>query len=461
MENGVIKTLFVILGLFAFCSIFSQIYTYVNEQYKTETAMIYSSADTVTFKGVYIRDESVIKKYYTGVMSYPVSDGSKVANGSVIAYVYADESDIELNRRIEELNNEIELLESAQNPGTVLTAQPDFIASLIGEEYRTVTTMIAKKDLSDLKKHRDKLLTLMSIYQIAVNQEDGYDDRITQLQAEVADLERQRKNYTATVKSPDSGYFVSYTDGYENILKVDNVSNVTAELIKDVIANERQMREERSANEIGKLVNGYNWKIAGIIDNSDSVYNAGDEVKLTFASTPDNITAVIESLQPTENENEWVVILRCEEMTYDLVQTRVERVSMTLNDFEGIRVPREAIRFNQNNEKGCYVLWGQRVLFKKIDPIYEDDTFILSRITSDEDYVCVYDDVIIEGVDTAAYIAAQGGITENDDDEEEENEIYSVTSASESTEAAASEPDVTDTGTETDPDDGEGEDQHE
>lgn len=129
------------------------------------------------------------------------------------------------------------------------------------------------------------------------------------------------------------------------------------------------MRAGRSKNEIGKLIKGYNWKIAGIIDNSDSVYNPGDSVKLSFASTPDTVTAVIESLEPTDDPSEWVLILRCDEMTYDLVQKRVERVEMTLNDFEGIRVPREALRFNKNNEKGCYVLWGQRVLFKKVDTI--------------------------------------------------------------------------------------------
>ncbi len=435
MGNGVMRVLFGLLALFILITVGYQGYNSVREEYETETAVIYSSADKVSFRGVYIRNESVIRSSYTGVLSYPVSDGSKVANGSVVAYVYEDESDIEINRRIKELSDEIELLKAAQNPGTVLIADPPFISSRISEKYQTVATLIAKNDISEIKSCKDELLTLMCIYQISVKQENGYDDRIAELELRTDELAKSRKAYKAAITSSDSGYFVSYTDGYESKLRLDDSSEITAEVIKDVIANEKSMRASRSKDEIGKLVKGYDWKIAGIIDNSDSVYNPGDKVKLSFASTPDTVTATIESLEPTENPEEWVLILRCDEMTFDLVQKRSERVEMTLNDFEGIKVPREALRFNKNNEKGCYVLWGQRVLFKKVDPIFEDENYTLSRITSDEEYVCVYDDIIIKGVDTAAYMAnSDEVVTGTDTDEEDEDiEIYSQTSVSEET----------------------------
>lgn len=84
-------------------------------------------------------------------------------------------------------------------------------------------------------------------------------------------------------------------------------------------------------------------------------------------------------------------------MTYNLVQRRAERVEIILNDYKGIKVPRSAIRFDKNNEKGVYILLGQRIAFKKINPIYECDEYILSQITSDSSYISVYDDIIVEG----------------------------------------------------------------
>lgn len=433
MGNGIMRFLLVLLALFILCSVSSQIYTSVREEYKTETAVIYSSADKVSFRGVYIRNETAIRKSYSGVLSFPVTDGSKVANGSVVAYVYDSVADIDINRRLNEINEEISLIQAAQNPGTVLTVNPSFVSNLIGEKYQTVSTLLAKKDISDIKAQRDDLLTLMSVYQISIKQETNYDSRIAELQAQAEKLAKSQKNWKEVVESPDAGYFVSYTDGYEGILSLDNADSITAEQIKQVIAGEKSIGESRGNNEIGKLIKGYNWKIAGIINNSDSVYNPGDSVKLSFASTPDTVTAVIEILEPTDDPNEWILVLRCDEMTYDLVQKRVERVEMTLNDFEGIRVSRDALRFNKDNEKGCYVLWGQRVLFKKVDPVFEDEDYILSRITSDENFVCVYDDVIIKGVDTAAFMANTIGTDDDDDsgggDESEKFEKYSQTAS--------------------------------
>ncbi len=432
MENSVLRFIFLLLVGCIILSISSQIYSSVNEKYTIETAVIHSSADRISFKGVYIRNEAVIKRNYSGVLSYTVEDGSKVANGSVIAYVYRNASDIETNRHIREIADEIELLNSAQNPGTVLTAKPDFISSLIGEQYQAITTRIAKKDISDIKSHRDSLLTLMSIYRISVNQEENYDSRIAELNLKMDELTASRQSYTSAITSPDSGYFVSYTDGYENILRLDDNSTVTPETIKDIIANEKNVRASRSKSEIGKLVYGYDWKIAGIIDNSDSVYNPGDAVKLSFASTPDTVNAVIEFLEPTDNPDEWLMILKCDELTFDLAQKRVERVEMTLNDFEGIKVPKEALRFNKNNEKGCYVLWGQRVLFKKVEPIFESESYILSKIISDEEYICVYDDIIIEGVDTESFMANSNEIADSEEEENsEEIQIYSQAAVSE------------------------------
>lgn len=433
MGNNLVKFLFALLIILVVVVISSGIYNAVNEPYKTETAVIYSSADKVSFKGVYIRDESVISQYYTGVLSYPCEDGSKVANGSVVAYVYESESDIETNRKIEALTAEIKLLEAAQNPGTVQTADPAFISDLISERYQSVSTLLAKKNVSEIKPQRDNLLTLMSIYQISVGEEKGYDERIASLAAQAADLRVIRRDPKSVITSNDAGYFVSCTDGYEGKLRMDDTSGIDAALIKDVIENAQTVRENRSKSEIGKLIKGYNWKIAGIINNSDSVYNPGDAVKLAFASTPDTVNAVIEDLKPTDDPEEWILILRCDEMTFDLVQKRTERVEMTLNDFEGIRVPREALRFNKNNEKGCYVLWGQRVLFKKVDTVFEDENYILSRISSDNDYVAVYDDIIIKGVDTAAFMANSDEIVTEAPKDEDEIKYY-TTAATEETE---------------------------
>ena len=45
-------------------------------------------------------------------------------------------------------------------------------------------------------------------------------------------------------------------------------------------------------------------------------------------------------------------------------------------------------------------------MFRKLDVIFECDEYLLSRITSESGYVSIYDEIITEGVDTMAYLAA-------------------------------------------------------
>ena len=200
MGNRLITLLFLIVSTLMIVVISHQAFNKVNKQYDIEVAQEYSSADTVTFKGVFIRDEEVIDQSYSGVLSYSVTDGGKVAKDSVVAYVYNSENEIEINRRIETYENEIELLNAAQNPGTVQTAQPDFISSLISEEYQTITAMLAKGEIADLKSHRDNLFTLMCIYQIAIGREENYDERIAELSAREAQLRRQKRFHLLRVR---------------------------------------------------------------------------------------------------------------------------------------------------------------------------------------------------------------------------------------------------------------------
>ncbi len=429
MNTVTVRILVFFLSLFIMITVFSQIGMQFGDDYVTETAVIYSSAEKVAFQGVYIRNETVITARANGVLSYTCPDGSKVANGSVVAYTYGSENDILVNRRIEKLREETELLESAQNPGTTDVAQAENIASLIDEQYQTIAFLIAENDLDSLAKERSKLQELMDIYQIVVNEAEDYNSTIDSINARIDDLSKSQKQPTGTVVTDKSGYFISSTDGFENKLSPDTADTLTAEDIRSIIDESRKSAGGNSGKAVGKIVNGYEWKMAGIVDPRVTDFRVGSEVTVKFASTPDTVTAVIDGITETDRPNESILILSCDELTFNLVQRRSERVEIILNDHEGIRIPRDAIRFDKNNEKGVYILLGQKISFKKIDPIYECDEYILSRITSDTSYISVYDDIITEGE-----ISDDLYVPETDNTNEEEENAVPESTADDSTE---------------------------
>ncbi len=391
------KVLVLILSVFMLVTVFHQFVQIFEDDYTTETATVYSSAEKVTFNGVYIRNETVVSGGKSGVLSYPSSDGSKVAKDSVVAYVYKSANDIYINQQIESLKNEVEILKKEQSPGTTVVAQPEFISSLIDEKYRTITTLAARNDLSSLRSESDDFQMLTGIYQIVIGEETDYNDRIEQLEKQIKLLEAKQNNPIDIITVPNSGYFISYVDGYEDILSTDKLSSITADDIKEVIKNDGYNAAKVSKKAVGKIVDDYEWDLVGIVNPKDASFNPGKEVKVKLSSTPDLLTAKITDVIETDDPEECVIVLSCEKLNFNLVQYRTERVEIILDDFNGIKVPREAVRFNKNNEKGVYVLLGQRIAFKKVDVIYECDEYLLSAITSDTSYISVYEDIILSG----------------------------------------------------------------
>ena len=378
-------------------TVFHQFVQVFEDDYTTETATVYSSAEKVTFNGVYVRNETIVSGGKNGVLSYPSSDGSKVAKDSVVAYVYRSANDIYINQQIENLKNEVEILKKEQSPGTTVVAQPEFISSLIDEKYRTITTLAARNDLSSLRSESNDFQMLTGIYQIVIGEETDYNDRIEQLEKQIKLLEAKQNNPIDIITVPNSGYFISYVDGYEDILSTDKLSSITADDIKEVIKNDGYNAAKVSKKAVGKIVDDYEWDLVGIVNPKDASFNPGKEVKVKLSSTPDLLTAKITDVIETDDPEECVIVLSCEKLNFNLVQYRTERVEIILDDFNGIKVPREAVRFNKNNEKGVYVLLGQRIAFKKVDVIYECDEYLLSAITSDTGYISVYEDIILSG----------------------------------------------------------------
>lgn len=397
MDTITAKILVFLLSVFVLIIVAHQVTLLFDDSYETETATLYSSAEKVSFKGIYVRNETVVKSSTNGVLSYPELDGNKIAKDSVVAYVYKSAEDIYINQRIEALNQEVELLEKEQNPGTTAVVRPEFISALIEEKYQTITSLIARNDLSQLAEERKNFQSLLGIYQIIIGEETDYSDRIDRLSKEIEELEKKKSQPIDVITVSDSGYFISYADGYENVLSPDKLSGITVDKVKEIIESDGYDSSKVSKNAVGKIVNGYEWKLIGLINENDAFFRTGQDVTVKLSSTPDTVNAVIEDIIESEDSKESIIVLSCEKLNYNLVQCRTERVELILNDYSGIKVPREAIRFNKNNEKGVYILQGQKIAFKKLDVIYECDDYLLSKVNSDTGYISVYDDIITSG----------------------------------------------------------------
>jgi hypothetical protein len=145
-------------------------------------------------------------------------------------------------------------------------------------------------------------------------------------------------------------------------------------------------------------------------------YQVDDTVTLKLVNSGVTADAVITDLRTEGDPSKTLVVLYCSYMTSDFVKNRTERVEMIKGSYEGIQVPRSAIRFKEVEEtstnvltgeetvtkvnyRGVYVMDGEQVVFRKLDVIYEGDDYVLSSLNAGSGYLLLYDSIIVEGID--------------------------------------------------------------
>ena len=418
MNEITTRILKALLLLFAVVMVFSIVYHLLFQGYRTENAIYYEVSDASVFQGVYIRDESVERYSGQGYVRYCVSDGAKLGVGSVIAEIYEDEKQIDLRRRVAEKQAELQILTKIENPGTSESAQPNHLASLIAEQYRTLVQQRERGDYSTLRDSKQEMTVLMSTYEKITNPSLNLKSRITELKDEIAILQSQETEPLHTVRASRSAYFVSFTDGYEDTLTVDGITRLTPEQLA-AVSDEGSGTGGSGDDAIGKLIDGYAWYIAGVFDNTKLRLSEGDTASVRLESLGRKLTVTVESLISAGDITRTQAVFRCEQLTHEVVQHRTERVEILRKTVAGIKVPRSAIRFREleetvknkdgttytqtTNYMGVYVRIGETAEFRKLDIVYEDENFYLSSLSAGKGYVALYDDIIVKGV------AADGG----------------------------------------------------
>ena len=394
MNSITVKVLGVALSVFILIMVGSQIAFKINDSHDTEEAVLYTVNENITFKGMFIRDEKVIKYNNTtgGVVNYLYEDGSKISEESDIAKVYSNQDQIYYRNRLSRLKKVLSDLRRAQSPGTTNYVQAETLRSKIEGYYLNVTNLIHEKNYSSLTSESDDLLYTMNIYNIVTGNEDNFKSAIKQIKSEINELKIKIEDPLDSIKSNGSGYFVKSVDGYESSVSYDDLENMSTDELKKLFDKEPVVPE----NAVGYLMKNYQWKFMGIIKNTNK-FLINDGLSIRFNSSNKVYDVTVDSIKSIDGTDTSIVILSCNELDETVLENRFDNAELIFDEYTGVKVPREAIRF-QGQQKGTYVMLGQQIIFKKIDVIYEGDDYVLSKNTSDDSYLLLYDQILLEGV---------------------------------------------------------------
>jgi hypothetical protein len=130
----------------------------------------------------------------------------------------------------------------------------------------------------------------------------------------------------------------------------------------------------------GRLATGFEWRFAAAVPTKYAgLLKEGTPITLRF--TGDYIGEVtVNVLRIGEDENgESLAVFSSSTRISDLLGLRYQNADIVFSTYEGVRVPKEALRINEAGETGVYCLVAMQAKFVKTEQIYETDHYYIVK----------------------------------------------------------------------------------
>jgi len=316
-----------VLFLAVACYIGVYAYNAVVNAYETTDAVRYSIEETLPAQGFIVRTETILTEGGSAVLPI-VSEGEKVASGQVIAVEYLSNDALELASEIRSLRLKIAQMDSfrGNSDSAGLGAVLELSAAVNSHDFRRLDELTLNIEASIFSLETDT----------------------SSLQELLEELE-SRYVGTRNITSHSSGTFSHIIDGFEHISPslLHNISPADLNLLFDT---------PLSTYGTGKLITEFKWYYAAIMDFDDASQLSTGQTKTVqfFGAYNAEIDMLVESIGRRE-DGLCVVLFSSDRGVHDIAPLRSLRADIIVGVVTGIRVPKEAIHLDEENNTFIYL----------------------------------------------------------------------------------------------------------
>lgn len=351
---------------------------------RTAPAVYISLTESALAPGIVVRNEHLISSgdQYLSVVA---ENGALLASGDTIAVAYSSEEALARASQIREL-------EIKQRYIMSVLSDVDTTENLSKREdsiQASVTELAAAAARGEADRLTAAALSLGSLVMDNLNIETTEVD-LRLITEELKKLRQVSSRDTVAITASFSGLFSAAPDGYE-ILSPDSFIGVGPRTIRELIAEPQGLTDEVR----GKLVSPYEWFFVSVMpqDGAERLI-VGNFATLDFgrySSTP--LTATVISISPAE-DGECAVVFRCTEAPGEMLSVRRATAEVIFATRDGIRVPREAVRTDDNGSY-VYTLTGLQAEKKYITVAWETEEYFLVTPPQNADSLRVGNEIIL------------------------------------------------------------------
>lgn len=390
------KRIFHVVGLLALALvsvyIIVQCFVIFRRSYKTETAIKYTLAESITLDGVVAFDSVDVAG--SGDLGYLVQDGERVTNGTVVAEVYTDDSQGLQRERLDRLERTITLLTKSQNSTgsdlSVLTNQTK-------QALYNLLDKINTAQYSGITDAEDTFLLAQNRLQVSTGQTAGFADTIAALRVEYDSIKAQL-DALQTITATTNGYFSSTAASPAIAADRQALDDADPATLQKMLADGFPAA---ATDRAGQITTGFSWKFYAVCDlDTAARFDNISSVKISVPgkqNTP--LSAAVEEVTPDKDNGLAKIVLQCQTINAEVLSFGQETAQIDLKTYEGIRIDKEALHI-VDGQRGVYVKYGNLQRFLKITTLYENDSYILipenGKIGTDNE-VRLYDEIIVQG----------------------------------------------------------------
>lgn len=390
--------------------VFLQLMLNVSVNLDCETATYASITDRAELEAFLFRDELVVPSSSAGTNCCLAEDGEKVRYGESIVVTYSDPRDVATQARISEIDKRIDILQRSSLSTGASTTDITIIDKEIDKLVLSMLREVDGNDFDKVIRQKEELLILLNRRQSLI-QFESFATELSSLFEEREALLEQLTGASYVTESPQSGYFYSTVDGYEDFFTLDRLKNLTAQEFETL----GDTSPDRSIIEgsVGKIVKTSTWYIAVALDKRTAeTFRDGSSYPITFQySNNVELNMKLDRRITRTDKDVTVLVFSTKQMPDGFDYSRRQTVELSTDTHEGIRVSNSAIRM-KDGETGVYAVVGSKIVFKKATVLYNYGSYSVCAIPTNPAYpekrdpaytskteLSLHDSVVIDGED--------------------------------------------------------------
>ena len=198
------------------------------------------------------------------------------------------------------------------------------------------------------------------------------------------------------LKTDAAGYYVQSADGYEQLLTLAFIDDMTVSSLKQKQAFPASAVSAETV--LGKIVHGYTWYAAVVLSDAEAAQLSINKT-YTVLIAGDRMTASVIRLEPDSDAKAVLAVLKCDVPLSDMASERDQKCTIILGTYTGFKIPQDGLRI-LNDVPGVYVLEGAKAVFKPVDILFTGDSYyIVEANSADKKRLFLYDEIILGRTD--------------------------------------------------------------